>query len=346
MDGQDSNSARLNGPSLSGPRLNGPKLNGRIRGRRGIALLSVLWVLMLLGLMAATFTYASRTETKLARNLLESAKAESLADSGLSLTIAHLVQPVAAGGWLLDGQVHSGRLDGGEFRAKIADEAGKIDLNAATADLLRALFVAAGLDGGDAAGLADAIIDFRDPDKLRGLNGAEDDDYSAADLGHDAKDSPFQSVDELKQVIGMPAELYARIAPVLTVHTRQRRPNEAAAPPLVVAALSGRALDDMGQSETPGSSGQSSDDLGLANPDDSRSDAERGDVNAVRGARSRIGIYAVRVEGRTSNGALVARDVVLRLTRRPDAPARILEWREARPILFALSNTEDPVLEP
>lgn len=317
---------------------NSAGLNGRCNRRHGIALLSVLWVLMLLALMAATFTHTSRTETKLARNLLESAQAEALADAGLHFTVARLVQPVSEGGWSLDGQVHAIRLDGGEFRVKIADESVKIDLNAATADLMRALFVAAGLDSRAAAALADAVVDFRDPDHLRGLNGAEDEDYAAADLPHDAKDSHFQVVEELKQVVGMTEALYAHVSPVLTIHTHQRRPSQRGAPPLVMAAISGEILDEANQGGIPASSGESLDDQGLAGPVDLGGDTEEGDSDAVRGARSHLGLYAVRVEGRTPDGALFAREVVLQLARRADVPARILEWRQARPVLFEPSQ--------
>ena len=48
-------------------------------GRRGLALVTVLWVLMLLALVAASFMRTMRTEINLARNLIESAKAEALA---------------------------------------------------------------------------------------------------------------------------------------------------------------------------------------------------------------------------------------------------------------------------
>ena len=319
-------------------------LSERFGGRRGIALLSVLWVLMLLGLMAATFTRTARTETILARNLLEIAEAEALATAGLHFTIARLVQPVTEGGWSLDGQIHIVRFHDGEFRVQIADEAVKIDVNVATVDLLRALFVAAGQDNRDAAALADAIVDFRDPDHLRGLNGAEDDDYAAAGLPHDAKDSPFQFVEELNQVIGMPDELYSRIAPVLTVHTHQRLPNQIAAPPLVIAAMSGKTLDQESQAEVPAASGQSPDDEGPAVPAGPGSETEIDSAEAVRGARSRLGLYAVRVEVRMPGGALIARDAVLRLTGRAGEQSQILEWRQARPALFDASDTGDPVL--
>ena len=45
--------------------------------QRGLALVTVLWVLMLLALIAASFTRTTRTEIDLTRNLIESAKAEA-----------------------------------------------------------------------------------------------------------------------------------------------------------------------------------------------------------------------------------------------------------------------------
>ena len=322
-----------------------PGPDRRSQGRRGIALLSVLWVLMLLGLMAATFTRTTRSETQLARNLLENAKAEALADAGLHVTAAMLLQPVTAGGWSIDGQVRAVSLSDGEFRATIVDEAGKIDINHASADLLRALFVAVGMDGQDAGALADAVVDFRDPDHLHGLNGAEDDAYRAADMGHDAKDSPFEAVDELKQVIGMPAELYQKIAPVLTVHTRQRLPSEATAPPLVVAALSGQTLEETEQQEAhPAPQTLSVDQLlSQLAPSGGSTDPDEGIPGP--GTRSRLALYAIHVEGRTPSGAVYARDAVVSLAGVSGPDPQVFEWRQGRAVLFGGVEPEEPDLD-
>ena len=56
---------------------------GSARGARGLALVTVLWVLVLLALIAASFTLTTRTEVNLARNLVDNAKAEALADAGV-----------------------------------------------------------------------------------------------------------------------------------------------------------------------------------------------------------------------------------------------------------------------
>ena len=49
---------------------------------------------------------------------------------------------------------------------------------------------------------------------------------------------------ELKQVIGMSAQLYQQIAPVVTVIGKRPLPNQATAPPLVVAAMTGLTFGD------------------------------------------------------------------------------------------------------
>ena len=49
-----------------------------MHSQRGLALVTVLWVLILLSLIAASFTKTTRTEI----NVIDNAKAESLADRG------------------------------------------------------------------------------------------------------------------------------------------------------------------------------------------------------------------------------------------------------------------------
>jgi general secretion pathway protein K len=214
-------------------------------GRRGIALLVVLWVLTLLALMAASFTRTTRTEISLARNLSESAKAEALADAGVHMAIAGLMEPNEATRWKADGRVYAFRLAEGEIHVTIQDEIGKIDLNRAQDELLQSLFQLAGLDTQDAAALVDTIVDFRDPDHLRRLNGAEDADYEAAGLPHGAKDAPFEAVGELEQVLGMDREIYRRVKPALSVFSRRPGFNPHFAPAEVLMALPGVEEQDV-----------------------------------------------------------------------------------------------------
>ena len=65
----------------------------RRRRERGIALISVLWILVVLALLAANMTQTSRASRQLARNLSSTAEARALADGGVYFAIAGLLEP-------------------------------------------------------------------------------------------------------------------------------------------------------------------------------------------------------------------------------------------------------------
>ncbi len=282
--------------------------------RRGIALIAVLWALVLLALVAASFTRTTRTEINLTRNLVDNMQAEALADAGVHLAVEGLMRPETEDGWRADGTVREVQLDGGELRVAVRDEGGKVDLNVAAVALIAALFQAVGEAPERSAALADAVADFRDRDHLRRVNGAEDDDYGAAGLAVDAKDGPFAAIEELQQVFGVDRALYDRVSAVVTVHSRQRKPQAATAPPAVLAALSGGTVEPEDEDEAEPAAPST---LGQA------------------GARSRIRVYGIHAEARSASGALFTREAVVRLAARPERPFEILAWRRGRRLLFA-----------
>ena len=65
-----------------------------MRGQRGLALVTVLWVLVLLSLIAASSTKTTRTEINVTRNIIDNAKAEALADAGVYQAIYALLYPL------------------------------------------------------------------------------------------------------------------------------------------------------------------------------------------------------------------------------------------------------------
>ena len=75
----------------------GSAVRQRIVSQRGIALLIVLWGLVLLAVIAASFASGTRTETMLARNLVDNAKARALADAGVHRAIFELLAPKSEG---------------------------------------------------------------------------------------------------------------------------------------------------------------------------------------------------------------------------------------------------------
>jgi general secretion pathway protein K len=232
----------------------------RRRDGAGIALVLVLWVLALLTVMALGLTTAQRTESALTRNQLDAARFRALADAGINLVALELMRPALdpaeveaemADSWVPDGQPRSLRFDGFELEVGLYNEASRLDLNAATREQLAALVQLA--QGDEAVDetlpdrIADAIVDWRDSDDLAQVNGAEDGDYEAAGLPYGARDGPFESVEELREVLGMTRELYQVLAPDLTVNNPSGRIDEQFASANLLAVTQGLTLDDAQQ---------------------------------------------------------------------------------------------------
>jgi general secretion pathway protein K len=270
---------------------------------RGIALVVVLWTLALLGLIAASFLRDTRTETSLIRNLVENAKAEALADAGIQRAMLGLLDPDEETVWRANGSQYELVLGDGQVQITLQDEAGKIDLNRGVDDELRALLESAGVRGDEARGLVAAIADFRDRDDERRPGGAEDADYAAAGLRFGAKDAPFESVEELLQVLGMTRELYERVAPNITVYSGRRHVDLAAAPTAVLQIL-------------PNLTPQQVHDILLAR----QAGTDPG--------RSRPDAVTVLAKAETANGGTFIREAVLWRTGDPYQLFKILRWRQ------------------
>jgi general secretion pathway protein K len=241
-------------------------MKGQLNRETGVALMLVLWVLTLLGIIATSFSKSMRTETELARQLTLSAQARALAEAGIYRGILDLLRfsrnPQAK--WQANGTVYKVmKLGRGEIRIAIQDEAGRIDLNTARESLIKDLLHGVGVDDQARDAISDAIIDWRDPDHLRQLQGAEDEDYQAAGRPYGAKDGLFSCVEELQQVLGITPALYRKLAPFLTVHFHQSNQTNMdynLAPPELVKVLktsksvqAGEVAPDVGEaaSTTP-----------------------------------------------------------------------------------------------
>jgi general secretion pathway protein K len=314
---------------------------GGRRRDRGLALVTVLWVLVLLSALAASFSSTTRTEALTARNLAETVRAEALADAGIYRAVLALLEadPRALTG---EEGAHLWTTADGEVRLSIEDEAGKIDLNEASPALLARLFAAAGVGARDAAALAAAVVDYRDPDSDREAGGAEDNEYRAAGLAHGAKDDAFVLVDELAQVKGMTDAVFAAVESALTVYTHRPEPVAAAAPPLVRATLatarSGMAIGVPSGSAHGRESGRARTtfrpfERSAAAPRTARSDAAPGEGSAPGLGRDSVAaskVFAIHAEARTATGATFVRDAVVALAPTAVPPYRILGWRQGR----------------
>jgi general secretion pathway protein K len=274
------------------------------RQDEGFALVVVVWMAGLMALIVATFTIAARSHLKEAAALSAIARAEALADAGVSLALADLVRQREER--LAPRFPPSGRAvacaigSGHRLTIALQDEAGRIDLNAADERLLAAALTGAGVEPGRAAVLADAIIDFRDTDDRPRASGAERAAYAAAGRAVGPKNAPFAAIEELAQVLGLEAQLALRLEPLFTLASGLPGIDPSVAAPLLASALGGGAAGAPRALALPP-------DLIVASP---------------RSA------YAVRVEVETADGVRFVREAVAEWTgRRNELPFILRRFR-------------------
>ena len=130
---------------------------------------------------------------------------------------------------------HTGVL---ETRYGLSDEESKINLNTAGLTVLENLFIAAaGLEEVEAQELAASIVDWRDKDSQLSipLGSAEDSYYRGLAYPYEAKDSEFESLDELLLVKGMTPEIFERLRDYVTVSSSGRVNINTASSPVLLA---------------------------------------------------------------------------------------------------------------
>lgn len=207
---------------------------------RGIALIVVLWMLVLLTVIIGTFAVLARTESLQARFLFDTTDARYAAEAGLHRAVVELRNPDLETRWVADGRPYAFEFGGAEVEVRITDETGLIDINAAAQaqpELLINLFVSVGVDERTAELLTEAIQDWVDPDDLARPLGAEIAEYEQAGYPYGPANAPFESVDELQQLVGMSWELFRAVEASLTIHSGRANFNPAFAPLSVLRTL-------------------------------------------------------------------------------------------------------------
>lgn len=292
------------------------------RAQRGIALIAVLWAIMLLALMAQSFTSDVRTETLLTRNLMANGEARALADAAVHAAIDRLLRERSDAGRVYDGQPYRSTIGGASVETSVQDESGKIDLNSAPDALLEKLFAWGGLAPDDARALVDAVADWRDRDTLRRLNGAERSEYRQAGRAYEPKNQAFDSIDELRLVLGVSPALFERIRDGITVHARRRGVDPRTAAPTVLATLLGddERVENFLERRRAARGEIPSRDAATIAPD----------IPGTFTARSPRNTFTIRAVAKTADGATFARVAVIRLGARRGRPFTMLEWRRGR----------------
>jgi general secretion pathway protein K len=128
-------------------------------------------------------------------------------------------------------------LPGGQVEVRVADEAGKINLNQADAGIMANLFVVLGFSASKVPVMVDSILDWRSPDSQTRPHGAKSSYYLGLDPPYPAKSGKFETVEELAWVRGFAADANpAGLSVYLTVQGG-RQINLNTAPQEVMLAL-------------------------------------------------------------------------------------------------------------
>lgn len=182
--------------------------------QHGMALVSILWILLLLMLISSIYLLQIGMEAKLIKAHQKTLQAASLAQSGIWIGLAQLLQNPQA--------FSSEKLlfDDASLTITAEDEAMKIDLNAASAAAIEQGLLQSGLDLQQASQLTAQIIDWRDTDHTQTVNGMEDPDYLAAGFDYAAKDGPFNARSELILLPAVTPSIYSRIEKHFTVYSQ------------------------------------------------------------------------------------------------------------------------------
>ena len=204
--------------------------------QRGFIIIAVLWILMALSALAMIFSVYLSNSARALGMTDTGVQMDALVSASLELTAYQLLSAdekdlPAQGSFRF-------RMDNAETLVTFTSEAARVDLNAASKEMLAGLFEVLGMEQKAAGELADRVVGWRTPSKPA----TADDEgalYLAAGLNYSPRQAPFSHVNELSLVLGASPAVVERVLPYVTVFSKSADVNVLIAPPEVIAALPG-----------------------------------------------------------------------------------------------------------
>lgn len=199
---------------------------------KGAALIVTLWVLVLLGVVAMSFSLSARRGSASTRNFKEDTLLHYLAVSAYEEAIAYIltdrdpqVDFIDEDGNFRTDEERSPitgikETDGVRVELRITDEESRLNINTITIPNLQQILESAGVPHTAIQELLDSLADWKDPDDLHHHLGAEDEYYKP--LGYAAKDRPLDVPEELLLIKGFSPEYFhggesaSSLEPILT----------------------------------------------------------------------------------------------------------------------------------
>ena len=236
-----------------------------LSNQRGVALLVVLWIFIFLFVVAFDFSASVRDEASAAHRYGDETQGYYLALAGFENALYDFLSQPPVGNLpqnqtsklRFDGAWTDGPRDSG-YRFRLIDEAGKVNINRVDETALRCIFTNLAIEEPRRSILVDSVMDWRDPDELHHINGAESDYYQSLPVPYSAKNGPFDTVEDLLWVRGVTTALFygtgedaaaperrviVGLRQIFTVDSPLDRVNQRTMSPEVCNAVTGIALD-------------------------------------------------------------------------------------------------------
>jgi len=194
------------------------------RDQAGVVLVFVLLMLVLLSVMAGSFSSSMRAGASVIHNKKSQLHAQELVNAGVAYAQYMMTQPVEYQRWQATDAVYEINFEGELIKIKILDEAGKFNINRLDKLVLFGILKSVVSDTLQANRLTDSILDWIDIDDDVRANGAErilDNNQatirSLKGENYTPANRPFRHLDELMLVKGMTNTIYQNLHPLLTV---------------------------------------------------------------------------------------------------------------------------------
>jgi general secretion pathway protein K len=214
---------------------------------RGIALLLVLWIIVAAALVVSAFNATVRSGVSFVGSEVQLSKSEALLDAGVEIAAGRLIDEEEERRWVPDGRPYRVAFAGAELAISVRDTNSYIDVNKADPRLVMGLLRRFAESEAKAGRLRDRILLARGKPPSAGENQEHQEGNADGDpAAKPSADVPaFVDVAQLRGFDGMTPELYAALAPYLTVYSGDGRINARAAPAQVLASIPGLSQGDV-----------------------------------------------------------------------------------------------------
>lgn len=238
-----------------------------MRRDRGTILITTLWILALLTLLALGIGTRVGIDVKMVSFFIDSYKAHYIAEAGIRKTIIFLGKDsdknadslneiwssgydydeeqfvlkdikIGEGAWTVGYETEKDENGRPVYMYGAIDESGKLNINELGDDIIAKL-------PGFSPEIASAVLGWRDAADPANLIAAEDDYYEALEAPYEPKDAKFSVQEELLLVKGVTRDIYDGVKDIITVYGEGKAVNINTASSDALAVLLGAETEDL-----------------------------------------------------------------------------------------------------